>query len=230
MRQDRRAGAEAVVAVPLGRVDRYAEHVRRHRGGGEPHPPAGRRAAVRHGEEVVGERQQAGRRVDRVAGPVRGRRGRRGRRRGVLEPSNTADTVTSADTARRSRVGVGTRVSLRKSASGTDGAAGCATNRSIPPVGERPRGPSVDAGRQSEGQGGRRLAHRGCNTRKGAIPVVTSGRKSVRGRTGTVGAVAERLGRKGGREVVARCPTRQEAQQAAVGWSTGSPGWYRGCR
>lgn len=88
------------------------------------------------------------------------------------------------------------------------------------------RGPSVDAriadakakGRQGrrDDSGGERLAHRGCNTRKGAIKAVIPwpDRLFVSDPAPLMG-VAERLERKGGREVVARCPSRSDAQETA---------------
>lgn len=86
------------------------------------------------------------------------------------------------------------------------------------------RGPSIDslttAKKAKKGQavvGTERLAHRACNTRKGAIaavvpwpahlfvvdpaPIITS---------------VERLQRKSGREVMARCPTKADADEAAA--------------
>ena len=95
------------------------------------------------------------------------------------------------------------------------------------------RGPSVDSGAPAlgGGAGGRkggkggakaaagpeRLAHRACNTRKGAVkPVVPwSAELFVVDPAPIVGTV-ERLGRKGGREVVARCPSRSDADAAAA--------------
>jgi hypothetical protein len=87
------------------------------------------------------------------------------------------------------------------------------------------RGPSVDArstakakGRQgrADASGAERLAHRGCNTKKGAIKAVIPwpSRLFVSDPAPLLG-VAERLERKGGREVVARCPTRSDAQETA---------------
>ena len=93
------------------------------------------------------------------------------------------------------------------------------------------RGPSVDsrgaaggkAAGKAKGKQGRkddsgdeRLAHRGCNTKKGAIKAVIPwpSRLFVSDPAPLMG-VAERLERKGGREVVARCPTRSDAQQTA---------------
>lgn len=84
-----------------------------------------------------------------------------------------------------------------------------------------PRGPSVDsiaAGRGKKAVAGQeRLAHRACNTRKGAVrPVVPwSPDLFVVDPAPIVGTV-ERLGRKGGREVVARCPSRADAEQAGA--------------
>ena len=86
------------------------------------------------------------------------------------------------------------------------------------------RGPSIDslttAKKAKKGPavvGTERLAHRACNTRKGAIaavvpwpahlfvvdpaPIMTS---------------VERLQRKSGREVMARCPTKADADEAAA--------------
>lgn len=87
-----------------------------------------------------------------------------------------------------------------------------------------PRGPSIDSlTTKSKGKGAsspfgtERLAHRACNTKKGAVaativwpdelfvvdpaPILTS---------------VERLQRKGGREIMARCPTRQDGDDAAA--------------
>ena len=85
------------------------------------------------------------------------------------------------------------------------------------------RGPSVDSrmakppkGGKPDFAGGERLAHRGCNTKKGAVAAVIpwpTGLFIIE--PAPLVAVAERLDRKGGREVVARCPDRDDAQQAA---------------
>ena len=80
-----------------------------------------------------------------------------------------------------------------------------------------PRGPSVDsrtADRKAKVV--ERLAHRGCNTRKGAVKVVIAwpDRLYVVEPAPLI-TVAARLERKGGREMVGRCPTRQDAQEAA---------------
>src|SRR5205085_11951 len=60
-----------------------------------------------------------------------------------------------------------------------------------------------------------RLAHRACNTKKGAIaPVVRwPDRLFVVDPAPIIGSV-ERLSRKGGREVMARCLTRVDADEA----------------
>jgi hypothetical protein len=93
-----------------------------------------------------------------------------------------------------------------------------------------PRGPSVDSltsdaksgksggsgkGRAKPGSG-ERLAHRGCNTRKGAVKAVVPwpARLFVADPAPLL-AVAEWLERKGGREVVARCPSQADADQTA---------------
>jgi hypothetical protein len=72
------------------------------------------------------------------------------------------------------------------------------------------RGPSVDSTPPPKGRkkGDERLAHRACNTRKGAVKPVVPWSPDL--------FVVDRLGRKGGREVVARCPSRQDAEQAAA--------------
>lgn len=83
------------------------------------------------------------------------------------------------------------------------------------------RGPSVDAlttVKAGKGKSGaaERLAHRGCNTRKGAIkPVVPWPARLFVAEPAPLIGVADRLGRKGGREVVARCPSRTDADETA---------------
>ena len=88
-----------------------------------------------------------------------------------------------------------------------------------------PRGPSVDSrtavprsGKRSSADfaGGERLAHRACNTRKGAVtPVIPWPATLHIVDPAPLLTVAERLDRKGGREVVARCADRADAQRAA---------------
>lgn len=79
------------------------------------------------------------------------------------------------------------------------------------------RGPSVDA-RTTDRKAkiAERLAHRACNSRKGAVKVVIAwpDRLNVIEPAPLI-TVAERLERKGGRELVARCPRRNDAQDAA---------------
>jgi hypothetical protein len=90
------------------------------------------------------------------------------------------------------------------------------------------RGPSVDSGASPKGKKGaagrkaaagtERLAHRSCNTRKGAIkPVVAWSPELFVVEPAPIVAAVERLTRKGGREVVGRCPSRADADKAA-GW------------
>jgi hypothetical protein len=89
-----------------------------------------------------------------------------------------------------------------------------------------PRGPSVDSrssrtkppkGKRETG-GAERLAHRGCNSKKGAVAVEIPWRPDLSvSDPAPLLAVADRLRRKGGREVVARCPSARDADEAA-GW------------
>jgi hypothetical protein len=81
------------------------------------------------------------------------------------------------------------------------------------------RGPSVDSlatDTKRRSADGERLAHRGCNSRKGAVKVVVPwpARLFVSDPAPLIG-VAERLRRKGGREVVARCPSQADATDTA---------------
>jgi hypothetical protein len=80
------------------------------------------------------------------------------------------------------------------------------------------RGPSVDSRTTDakKAKGNERLAHRACNTKKGAVKVVIPWPEhlSIIDPAPLV-TVAERLERKGGRELVARCPSRKDAQATA---------------
>lgn len=84
------------------------------------------------------------------------------------------------------------------------------------------RGPSVDSrltkakAKGTEQGAADRLAHRSCNTKKGAIAAVVPwpGHLFVVDPAPIITAV-DRLQRKGGREVMARCPTHDDAQDAA---------------
>jgi hypothetical protein len=86
------------------------------------------------------------------------------------------------------------------------------------------RGPSVDSRTAKPAAkkagpdfaGGERLAHRNCNTKKGAVTAIIPWPSNlfVLDPAPLVG-VAERLTRKGGREIVARCPDRGDAEQTA---------------
>jgi hypothetical protein len=82
------------------------------------------------------------------------------------------------------------------------------------------RGPSVDAGITPKGKkapaGIERLAHRSCNTGKGrTAPVVAWSADLFVVDPAPIVATVDRLSRKGGQEVVARCPSRADADQAA---------------
>src|SRR5579875_3081118 len=85
-----------------------------------------------------------------------------------------------------------------------------------------PRGPSIDAVTNAKPKKGaaapERLAHRACNTRKGAVKAVVPWSADLFViDPAPIVETAERLSRKGGREVVARAPTRGDAE-AAGGW------------
>ncbi|CAN5641173.1 hypothetical protein BH10ACT3_BH10ACT3_17140 [soil metagenome] len=88
-----------------------------------------------------------------------------------------------------------------------------------------PRGPSIDAvitkakSKSSKGSpvGAERLAHRGCNTKKGAVaPVIAWNDELFVVDPAPILASVERLQRKGGREIMARCPTEADAEDAAA--------------
>lgn len=88
-----------------------------------------------------------------------------------------------------------------------------------------PRGPSVDSRTASprsakkagtDFAGGERLAHRACNTRKGAVAAVIPWPASLAiVDPAPLITVADRLDRKGGREVVVRCADRADADRTA---------------
>lgn len=84
-----------------------------------------------------------------------------------------------------------------------------------------PRGPSIDsintAKKGTKGKGGmERLAHRACNTKKGAVkPVVPWPDRLFVVDPAPIVGVVEQLGRKGGRVAVARCPAKTDAEEAA---------------
>src|SRR5436190_23126218 len=84
-----------------------------------------------------------------------------------------------------------------------------------------PRGPSVDAvvtkaKAKRSGPPEERLAHRSCNTKKGAVaPVVPWPDHLFVADAASIVAAVDRLQRKGGREVVGRCPTRGDADAAS---------------
>lgn len=85
-----------------------------------------------------------------------------------------------------------------------------------------PRGASVDSlttpkrGKAKGGVPEERLAHRACNTRKGAVTAVVPWPEHLFVvDPAPILTSVERLERKGGREVVARCPSEADAQAAA---------------
>ena len=64
--------------------------------------------------------------------------------------------------------------------------------------------------------GSERLAHRGCNTRKGAVaPVVEWPKELFVADPASIVTSAERLARKRGSEAMGRCPTESDADAAA---------------
>ena len=88
------------------------------------------------------------------------------------------------------------------------------------------RGPSVDSRltkAKSKGMApgsSDRLAHRACNTKKGAIAAVVAWPEHLFVvDPAPIITTVDRLQRKGGREIMARCPTRADAHDAAT-WLT----------
>lgn len=85
------------------------------------------------------------------------------------------------------------------------------------------RGPSIDsliterrARKKASGVPVERLAHRACNTGKGKVkPVVPWAEHLFVVDPAVILTSVERLARKGGREVMARCPDEHDARQAA---------------
>jgi hypothetical protein len=88
------------------------------------------------------------------------------------------------------------------------------------------RGPSIDActtkaKAKTRAKGGvapqERLAHRACNTGKGAVdPVIPWADQLFVVDPAPILPSVERLERKGGRQVMARCPGRDDADEAAA--------------
>ena len=77
-------------------------------------------------------------------------------------------------------------------------------------------GPSVDSALVVK-KGPERLAHRQCNTKKGrTAPVVAWPDRLLVADPAPLVATVDRLSRKGGREVVGRCPSREDADEAAA--------------
>jgi hypothetical protein len=86
-----------------------------------------------------------------------------------------------------------------------------------------PRGPSIDlrttkAKAKKKGAAAQeRLAHRGCNTGKGANdPVVPWPEHLFVVDPAPIIPAVDRLERKGGREIMARCPTAEDADAVAA--------------
>lgn len=82
-------------------------------------------------------------------------------------------------------------------------------------------GPSADSfalAKSKKGTtGGERLAHRACNTMKGKIaPVVPWPAELLVAEPAPIVETVERLVRKGGRELVARCSSAEDAEIAAT--------------
>jgi hypothetical protein len=86
-------------------------------------------------------------------------------------------------------------------------------------------GPSIDrcevfvkaSGRKKSDTNDERLAHRGCNTKKGAVkPVIAWPSHLILFDPAPIVQSAERLLGKGGRELVARCATKADAKEAAT--------------
>ena len=82
-----------------------------------------------------------------------------------------------------------------------------------------PRGPSIDSiNTAKKGKGGpERLAHRACNTKKGAVkPVVPWSDALFVIDPAPIIGVVEQLTRKPGRVAVARCPSKSDAEDASA--------------
>ena len=82
------------------------------------------------------------------------------------------------------------------------------------------RGPSVDSYSVAKSKKNvvtvERLAHRDCNTMKGKKPpVVAWSSELLVVDPSPIVATVDRLERKGGREVIARCPSEEDAKQAS---------------
>lgn len=81
-------------------------------------------------------------------------------------------------------------------------------------------GPSVDSYAATKAKKGsksvERLAHRQCNTMKSKIaPVVPWSKELFVVDPSPIFETVERLQKKGGREIIARCPDEQDAQKAS---------------
>lgn len=95
-----------------------------------------------------------------------------------------------------------------------------------------PQGPSVDSRTADrKAKVAERLAHRGCNTRKGAVKAVIAwpDRLYVVEPAPLI-TVAARLERKGAARWWAVARPGRTPKRRRIGWWTGSPDWHRGCR
>jgi hypothetical protein len=95
-----------------------------------------------------------------------------------------------------------------------------------------PRGPSVD-GRTADKKArvAERLAHRACNTRKGAVKVVIAWPDRLHVvEPAPLITVADRRERKGAASWSPAVQARRTPRRRRFGWSTGSPGCCPDCR
>jgi hypothetical protein len=104
-----------------------------------------------------------------------------------------------------------------------------------PAIVNDPRGPSIDsvltkAKSKKTGVTEERLAHRSCNTKKGAVtPIIHWSDHLFLSDPAPILVSVDRLERKGGKEIMARCPSLADAEEAAA-WlvdrlSRLRPGW-----
>ena len=82
-------------------------------------------------------------------------------------------------------------------------------------------GPSIDNYAAAKAKKGsatvERLAHRACNTMKGKIsPVVPWPKELLVVDPSPIFETVERLRKKGGREIIARCPDQRDAEEASA--------------
>lgn len=94
------------------------------------------------------------------------------------------------------------------------------------------QGPSVDSRTADrKAKVAERLAHRGCNSRKGAVKVsIAWPDRLYVVEPAPLIAVASRLERKGAARRWAAVRPGRTPRKLRIGWWTGSPDWYPGCR